>query len=53
MKVDKEQINALLIQDGIYPAFHMNKKCWVSIIFADTLADTDIQRMISESYESL
>ena len=53
VKVDKEQINALLALDGIYPAFHMNKKCWVSIIFDDTLADTDIQRMISESYESL
>ena len=53
VKVDKEQINALLAQDGIYPAFHMNKKCWVSIILDDTLADTGIQRMVGESYESL
>ena len=53
VKVDKEQINALLALDGIYPAFHMNKKCWVSIIFDDTLADTDIQRMVGDSYESL
>ena len=45
VKVDKDQINALLAQDGIYPAFHMNKKCWVSIILDDTLADTVIQRM--------
>ncbi len=52
-KVDKDQINALLAQDGIYPAFHMNKKCWVSIILDDTLSDTDIQRMVGESYESL
>ena len=53
VRVDKEQINALLALDGIYPAFHMNKKCWVSIIFDDTLADTDIQRMVGDSYESL
>ena len=53
LKADKDQINALLAEDGIYPAFHMNKKCWVSIIFDDTLADADIQRMICESFESL
>ncbi len=53
VKVDKDQISALLAQDGIYPAFHMNKKCWVSIILDDTLADTDIQRMVGESHESL
>ena len=53
VKVDKDQINALLGWDGIYPAFHMNKKCWVSIIFDDTLPDADIQRMVGESYKSL
>ena len=53
VKVGKDQINTLLARDGIYPAFHMNKKCWVSIIFDDTLADADIQRMVSESYESI
>lgn len=53
VKVDKDKINALLAQDGIYPAFHMNKKYWVSIILDNTLADTDIQRMVGESYESL
>ena len=53
VKVDKDQINTLLSRGGIYPAFHMNKKCWVSIIFDETLADTDIRRMVDESYESL
>ncbi|MBR3430132.1 MAG: MmcQ/YjbR family DNA-binding protein [Clostridia bacterium] len=53
VKVDKDQINTLLAREGIYPAFHMNKKCWVSIIFDETLTDTDIRRMVDESYESL
>lgn len=53
VKVDKDQINTLLAREGIYPAFHMNKKCWVSIIFDETLMDTDIRRMVDESYESL
>lgn len=53
VKVGKEQINTLLARKGIYPAFHMNKKCWVSIIFDETLADTDIRRMVDKSYENL
>ena len=53
VKADKDQIDTLLARDGIYPAFHMNKKCWVSIIFDDTLPDADIRRMVSESYKSL
>lgn len=53
VKVDKDQINTLLAREGIYPAFHMNKKCWVSIIFDETLTDTDIRRVVDESYESL
>ena len=53
VKVDKDQIETLLARDGIYPAFHMNKKCWVSIIFDGTLTDSNIQRMVDESYESL
>lgn len=53
VKACKDQIDTLLARDGIYPAFHMNKKCWVSIIFDDTLLDADIRRMVSESYESL
>ncbi len=53
VKVDKDRIETLLARDGIYPAFHMNKKCWVSIILDGTLTDSDIQRMVDESYESL
>ncbi len=53
VKVSKDRIDALLAGKGIYPAFHMNKKCWVSIIFDDTLPDADIRRMVGESYESL
>ena len=53
VKVDKDQIETLLARDGIYPAFHMNKKCWVSIIFDGTLTDSNIQRMVDESYKSL
>ena len=36
---------------GVYPAYHMNKKSWVSIILDDTLTDEEIMEMVSVSYE--
>lgn len=38
---------------GIYEAYHMNKKSWVSIILDDTLPDSEIQAFIEDSYQSL
>lgn len=53
VKVDQERIKDYLAQAGIYEAFHMNKKCWVSIILDDTLPDDAIQGMIDDSYRSI
>ena len=52
VKVDQERIKDCLSQTGIYEAFHMNKKCWVSIILDDTLPDDAIQSMIADSTRS-
>lgn len=38
-------------QKGIYPAYHMNKKSWVSIILDDTLTDEKIMKLLDISYE--
>ena len=53
VKVDRERIKDYLSQTGIYEAFHMNKKCWVSIILDDTLPDDAIQGMIDDSNRSI
>jgi len=37
-------------QDGCYPAYHMNKKYWISITLDDTLADDDIWPLFAESH---
>ncbi len=36
---------------SIVPAYHMNKEHWNSIILDGTVPETDIKRMIKESYE--
>ena len=53
VKVDQDRIGDFLAQAGIYEAFHMNKRCWVSIILNDTLPDDAIHRMIDDSYRNI
>ncbi len=53
VKVDSDRIKDILAQRGYYPAYHMNKKCWVSIILDDTLGDTEIENLIDDSYKSV
>lgn len=36
---------------SVIPAYHLNKTHWNSIILDGTVPDTDIQRMIGESYD--
>lgn len=50
LKLDKDKIPIYLKQKGIYKAYHMNKKYWVSIVLDNTLSDTDIMLYVSESY---
>ena len=53
VKADKTRVGELLSRRGYYPAYHMNKKSWVSVILNDTLPDEEIQSLIRGSYESL
>ena len=53
VKVDRDRIEDYLARPGIYGAYHMNKKCWISIILDDTLPDDAIQGMIDDSYRRI
>lgn len=50
VKLKPEEIIELLNENGFYPAYHMNKKNWISIILDDTLDDNIIMELIDESY---
>ena len=45
-----EETQNYLNYAGIYPAYHMNKKHWVSILLDDTLPDDYIKNLIDISY---
>ena len=50
IKLDKDKIPELLKKDGYYPAWHMNKKSWITITLDETVSDDEIIKLISESY---
>ena len=50
IKLDKEEIIELLKKDGFYPAWHMNKKSWITLILDETLSDKKIMEYIEESH---
>ena len=50
VKIDESRLDSLLEINGIYPAYHMNKKSWVSILLNDSLSDCEIMKLIEISY---
>ena len=50
LKADPDQIPELTKIPGVYPAWHMNKKHWISVILDDTLTDAQAFDLIRESY---
>ena len=50
LKADPEKIPALTKIPGVHPAWHMNKKHWISVILDDTLTDDEAFDLIRKSY---
>ncbi len=50
IKLEPNKIEILLKQNGFYPAYHMNKKNWISVILDDTISDEKIMSLIDKSY---
>lgn len=50
IKLDTDKIQELLKKDGFYPAWHMNKKYWITITLDETLSDKKILDLLEESY---
>ena len=50
VKVDAEQLPCILETDGIFPAWHMNRKHWVTILLDDTVPDDTVRSLITKSH---
>ena len=51
IKLNKDKISELLQHKGFYPAYHMNKKSWITIILDNTVDDKTIMDLIEESHK--
>ena len=45
-----DKVAYLLSKKGIYPAFHMNKRYWISVALDDTLSDEEVLELIERSW---
>lgn len=50
LKIEPRKIETLIKKEGIYPAYHMNHKNWISVMLDDSLSDDDIMILIEESF---
>ena len=51
MKLPTEMFGSFGASDGVYPAYHMNKLHWISIILDGSMSDGEIMHLIDESYK--
>jgi len=50
VNIKHDQVADLLSQKGIYPAFHMNKRYWLSLALDDSLQDEEVIELIERSW---
>ena len=50
VNLKNNQVADLLSQKGIYPAFHMNKRYWLSLTLDDTLSDEMVLKLMERSW---
>ena len=50
VNIKHDQVADFLSQKGIYPAFHMNKRYWLSLALDDSLLDEEVLELIERSW---
>ena len=53
INVKSEDVPDMLKTKGIYPAYHMNKKSWVSVVLDETISDEQVFSLIEKSFENI
>ena len=51
VKIEPEELENLLKKEGFFPAYHMNKKRWITILLDDTVSDEEIKHYLDHSYQ--
>lgn len=51
LKLPTEMFGSFGAADGVYPAYHMNKLHWISVLLPDALDDV-VQFLVNVSFEA-
>lgn len=51
LKIDPDDSDWLTQKEGIYPAYHMNHRNWISVRLDETLPDETVMHLVRMSYE--
>ena len=50
LKLTAEMVGSFGVADGVYPAYHMNKLHWISVLLPD-VADDTVQFLVKVSFQ--
>lgn len=50
VKLPPEYLGSVLQLEGVYPAYHMNKEHWVSLLLDGTIPDDEVTNFLDESH---
>ncbi len=53
VKCSPVMLGSLLSENGFFPAYHMNKSTWISILLDETIPDDTIIPLLDLSYNSV
>lgn len=51
LKCDPALVGSLRMQPGFYPAYHMNKENWISVLLDGPTPDEEIKELLALSYQ--
>ena len=51
VKVNSNEIDDFLKENGYFAAYHMNKKYWITMVLDDTLNDKEVISLLDNSYK--
>lgn len=51
LKIDPKDGELLRSRNGIFEAYHMNKKHWITVVLDESISDKDIMNLIEKSFD--
>ena len=51
LKIDPLMMGSFLQEKGIFPAYHMSKTCWISVLLDGSVSEETVSFLIDVSYE--